>query len=353
MPALRLQPAPWSAPWPIELPDQTELQDHLHERHWTSRLRIMAALARSFYPKHRSAARAIAYCGHDAHIEIPDGDGEASFKLDRCRHRMCPFCAAARSAHVAHQIRAAMRTYQHPRAIVLTQRSEELPLRRAIDLLRNRFARLRKTLFWKRRVVAGVYTLEVTRNEDTGLWHPHLHIVYAGAFIPQQELSELWQKITAGSPVVSISEVRDKGSVSYELAKYIGKPQQVAGWPDHAILEYATATKTCRMIGLFGKQPGQRVDNQDPGPGPSRTVTQVSLRWLTHMAENGSHNALAALRYASGLFPLVANWTAKHFPQVDLERPADTDEEAHAFSGCLARELRALIADGPPPPPDG
>jgi hypothetical protein len=291
----------------------------------------------------------MARCCHDLRLEADPEAERVTATLDRCKHRLCPFCAAARSAHIAAQVRAAMITYARPRTIVLTQKSTQEPLATQLRKLRTRFHKLRSLAYWKNKVTAGVYVIEVTRNETTGLWHPHMHIIYAGGYLPFQELKTQWQKVCGDSDVVSISEVNDKTKAAYELAKYVGKPAAVAEWPDRSITEYADAIHHTRLLGSFGKRPASKLEDKHPDEHPTNPSISVSLTYLTHLANYGHRTPTAILYHASALWPMVRNWTARHFEMMDLPDVAETDQEKATHRAHLIQHLKAFEANGPPP----
>jgi hypothetical protein len=293
----------------------------------------------------------MAYCCHDIRLEADPDAQTVDAKLDRCKHRLCPFCAAARSAHIATQIRLAMITYARPRTIVLTQKSTEEPLAAQIRKLRRRFRTLRSRAYWKNKVTAGVYVIEVTRNAITRQWHPHLHIIYAGGYIPFEELKAQWQKVSGDSHVVSISEVHDKTKAAYELAKYVGKPAAVAEWPDHSITEYADAIHNTRLLGAFGKRPASKLEDKHHDEPPSHPSISVSLSYLTHLANYGHRTPIAILYHASALWPTIRNWTARHFELIDLPQIAETEEDQATHRLLLIENLQAFEANGPPADP--
>jgi len=72
----------------------------------------------------------------------------------------------------------------------------------------------------RQHVGASIEYLAVVEATKAG--EPHLHILYRGPYIPQNELSE-WMDQLAGSPIVDIRAIKGtKQAVAY-VTKYVGK----------------------------------------------------------------------------------------------------------------------------------
>ena len=210
---------------------QTRFQETVHEHHWDDRAKIINALADEVAPGLNPAARRMAACAQGASFYIDPSNETVRTWLSRCGHRLCPFCSNARSAATTQDLTELMLEHHADRMIILTIRSHDLPLDLQVACLLNAFKRLRHRATWKRHVAGGVYILEITRNTETGLWHPHLHILYHGSYYPHAEISKQWREITHGSHVVWVKKVTDVEGAARELAKYIGKPQRISSLP--------------------------------------------------------------------------------------------------------------------------
>ena len=51
--------------------------------------------------------------------------------------------------------------------------------------------------------------MQVHRSSSDQCWHPHLHILLDGEYIEQGKMSDLWDLVTYGSPIVYIKAVHD------------------------------------------------------------------------------------------------------------------------------------------------
>jgi hypothetical protein len=306
--------------FPLTLPEQNNLQEVLHEPHWTERTKIILALADPDLSSQVPMARKLASCGTAIRFFLDETTRTVNPWIHRCRHRLCPFCAKFRAARVADQLEASMSAMTHPRLIVLTVKSTSGPLHEQLHDLRRWFAKLRRTKLWRSSVLRGDYTIEITINLETGLWHPHLNAVYDGKFIPHKQLQLAWHTITKNSQVVWISDVTDKPGAAYELSKYIGKPQTVSHLPPAKIREYAQAVHSVRMVQSFGKRAGVQVRDQDHKQTPAPRQSSISLPQLLWQANNGNQNALHLARLVAQTWPYLAPIVWHTFPQLSPER---------------------------------
>ena len=214
-----------------------------------------------------------------------------------------------------------MHDMKHPRAIILTVRSNDRPLRDQIASLRRWFRKMRSRAFWKDRVQGGAYTLEVTMNERTGLWHPHLHIIYGGTYMPFRLLQKNWHDVTGGSEVVWVQDVKDAPGAARELAKYIGKVQQLDRLEDQHIRAYADGVNRSRMVQTFGNTHGRRAEDHDPGEPDSPDTYTLSLPRILHLANLDVDAAQRLLLMIGKRWPVFSRFIGHELPQL---KPSDT-----------------------------
>lgn len=332
-------------PWPSTVPAQTHLQEVLHERDYDVRQHIVASLAESYYKAHRNRATKLALCCTSARFFVAPTVAEVRTWINRCRDRLCPFCSRARTVAAAAKMHKLLRTMAHPRQIILTIRSTDGDLHGQLSFLRKSFARLRRSAIWKRIVKGGCYTVEVTCNEQTSQWHPHLHVLYDGDFFPHQQLRALWNRITETAEVVWISEVHDLEGMAKELTKYIGKPANVKHWSPIQIREYATATQGARLMHNFGSCHGKTLDDRDDNPPPDPDEFSVSLARIVFLACHGNPTASRLAAAICDRWPRFAPYILHTMPQLD---PAKTQaEKTLALLNTLRRHDPA--AARPPP----
>ena len=341
MPTRQLRQFWTDADHPRHLPAQTALQEAIHEPTGQARTRIILALKATLAgPLARSANKLLA-CSSTARFYVSPSAGKVSTYINRCRHKLCPFCAKARSGQVAADLLAILTAMKHPRTLILTVASTDTGLTEQMRFLRRSFAKLRRTPAWRERVKGGAYTVEVTYNPDTKRWHPHLHMIIDGTYFPVRLLQRLWHEITNGSKIVWIQDVHDKPGIARELAKYIGKPQRVSTLPADRIREYAGAVTGSRMVQTFGTSFGVTAVDEDPkNPEPTDTFT-ASLPRILHLAAHGAPDAQRLLPLIAARWPLYASYIYHRLPQLCPD-------------ASKLRKTAALMAldNTPPPPPD-
>lgn len=135
---------------------------------------------------------------------------------------------------------------------VLTERREHL---------RKSFRKARQRVAWKKIVKGGVYVEETTHSEEFG-WHPHVHIIYAGRYFDQKELSEIWKSVTGDSHRVHVRLIKNKEEACRELFKYTLKEK---GLPEKILEEARLAFSGRHLVGTFGDLYGEERDNEDQG----------------------------------------------------------------------------------------
>lgn len=286
------------APPPPPTPDTSPCSSFRHSGWEQRRKRVYAAMQQLELSPNR--LRRFAQCGQRAWVEgsnpsplspepvtTPAGVSVATVaskghtryrvRCNTCRDRFCTPCAATRARTVAHAIIGLLGD-QPARFITLTIRSNDAPLTEQIDRLYRSFRRLRKTTLWVRHCYAAAATLEVTRNKTTQRWHPHLHVLAKGKYIPHADLKAEWLRITKDSPIVDIRLVKHREKAIRYLSKYVTKPMthEYDTQPD-ALAEAITALKGRRLILLTGEWKNLTVAEQHDNTTWTYVATLDSL----------------------------------------------------------------------------
>jgi len=325
---------------PISLPRQNALQDAIHTPWQAERDRAMEVLSAAPQRHLQRAALRMAGCGSHVDLYIDPDTAQVRRHTCTCKSRLCPYCARKRTARVADQMTAVVVKMKHPRHLVLTVKSQAGDLHQQTRDLRHWFAALRKNAFVKANMTAGVYTLECTLNLRTTKWHPHLHIIYDGEYMPQLKLRKLWHQITGGSDIVWITDAQSRTGLVKELCKYLGKPQDAQHWPDDRFLEYATAIHGVRMVQTFGKiAPDAVVDNLTDLVKPPN-LWSISLAKICWLADQDDRNAAKLLPIIAQRWPDLARYLYQRSPQFAVD-PTAAERLLRAF---------ATIEAGPSPP---
>jgi hypothetical protein len=175
-----------------------------------------------------------------------------------CHDRFCTPCARRRAFKIQECVKMHIKG-RRCRFMTLTLKGDKkAKLSDTIDRLYTGFRYLRSHPIWDG-VDGGAAMLELKYNDKNHHWHPHLHILVEGRFLPQAELSDAWRSITKDSHIVDIRDARDDGAASY-VAKYATKPLSTSYCHIPELLdECIEAIKGRRMILTFGTWYGTRL----------------------------------------------------------------------------------------------
>lgn len=146
------------------------------------------------------------------------------------------------------------------RFVTLTLKHDDSDLSGKLDRLHECFDALRERSLWQNAVDAGVAFIEVKHNVETGRWHPHLHVLCIGRYLPQQSLKSDWLAVTGDSHVVDVRLVKDESKVVQYVTKYITKPCTNDLYRDQAALcEAIRALRGRRLVTTFGTWRGHAL----------------------------------------------------------------------------------------------
>jgi len=176
-----------------------------------------------------------------------------------CHLRWCPLCAEAHAAFLGESVREWYNHALHPKLLTLTLKSADLPLADEINRLYINFNRLRNQAWFSSRIAGGIWFFQVTSNETTYQWHPHLHVLLDGEFLPHSELQARWLKLTGDSDIVDIRGCWSPQSASNHVARYATRPGALASVPDLLTQELLAALEGRRICGSWGSARSVRL----------------------------------------------------------------------------------------------
>lgn len=239
-------------------------------------------------------------CGKRAWVQYSPSRQSWRLSHESCGLRVCPLCALRAHARTRTRIDQLLSHADRRRLkmITLTLRSSNAPLRQQIDRLLKSFRRLRQRRIW-RAVEWGLAVMEITRNTDTGQWHPHLHLLCVSDYIPQGELSWHWKRCTGDSPIVDIRAVKDVPGAIHEIAKYASKPCAFANYSDNpsAGAEYFRAISNKRTLIEFGAWPKSRLEKPPSDQGEDDWSSVMPLGELLTLYDQQDAEAALIIRY--------------------------------------------------------
>jgi hypothetical protein len=143
-------------------------------------------------------------------------------------------------------------------AITLTVPADSAPLRDQIRRLQRNFVRLTRRAAWKRSIVGGIRSVDVTYNRITQLWQPHLHILAEGWPTERADIAHDWLMLTSGDQK-RIKRIHDD-RYRWCMARYVTKPPQRELFEQPSALEeFVWAKKRLRLRQTFGTFGGTRL----------------------------------------------------------------------------------------------
>lgn len=169
-----------------------------------------------------------------------------------CSDKTCDVCTGIRRWRIQERINWALQglpTNQtlRWRHITLTVRNSH-DLQDRLDHLVRSFRKLRQRKFWKSSQYGGFYTIEIT--EGVSGWHPHLHVVSFGYFMPLRKFSYIWRQITKDSHHIHISHIHQNANIARYVSKYITKASTLSSQSTTVV---NTVCRNRRLFGPFGK----------------------------------------------------------------------------------------------------
>lgn len=253
------------------------------------------ATARALSLANTSARRQDAFntCGSGAWV-LRDAKNPHHLKLvgNWCHDRFCEACAGPRRRTVARNLVQYLETdpltdLKRPRPLVvrfltLTLKSQVAPLADQLERLYDSFKRLRSRKDFRKLITGGVAMPELTYNRDSGTWHPHLHVIFQGDYVPQPLLKAAWLEITGDSYIVDVRAIFNAKYAAGYVAKYAGKAIDVSVWTHpRAFVEAIGALGSRRTIMTFGIWTGLKLTAHPPDTAdwlPVGTLADVITR---------------------------------------------------------------------------
>lgn len=215
-----------------------------------------------------------------------------------CHDRFCYPCSKARSRLISENLSRKIKG-SGVRFITLTLTSDRTPLNKQIDRLYRCFKTLRGDEWWSKNVTGGAAFLEVTFNPLLQMWHPHLHPIVQGNYLPQDVLSRKWLAITGNSPIVHIKLVPCSDTVASYVAKYAAKGMDDSVFTDtDKLQEWLISSCGRRLCATFGDWRGWKLTEATPLDmsefRPAGSLTHVTQQ--AALGEKWAINTLNVLR---------------------------------------------------------
>lgn len=182
--------------------------------------------------------------------------GKIRIASSRCKLRWCPICRDVSRQIVTVAVSEWLQAQAYPKMITFTLKHSEYPLPDQIKKLYDSFRKIRQRAYFKRHVSGGVWFFQIKQSSATGEWHPHIHCLVAGRFLPHADLKSLWKKITTDSNIVDIRPVEDKEAAACEVARYATSPADLTRMDLESAYDVYLSTKSKRICGTWGNAKG-------------------------------------------------------------------------------------------------
>lgn len=181
-----------------------------------------------------------------------------------CRLRWCPLCADATKRLIAKNTLEWLRHQAHAKMLTLTLRHSNAPLAHQVSSLYRFFARFRRQRLLRHNVNGGIWFFQITFSESDQQWHPHLHVAMNSNYISQKDLSELWNRVTGGSYIVDIRQIRNPKKSAEYVARYCSGPCDLTSLDFPQRIELIDALHGRRVCGTFGSAKDLTLRTEKP-----------------------------------------------------------------------------------------
>jgi hypothetical protein len=274
----------------------TPLDDDVTFRHssWQSDRRRVYCALRAAFPDSTRLQRFRTCGAHAWVVRSLDDPSNYAIASDHCHDRFCRPCSSFRANVIAANIRTHLADRPY-RFLTLTIKTTDLTLKQGIDKLYRSFAHLRRTKLWQRCVTGGCAVCEIKPRTGSREWHPHLHAVIEGKYLPVQPLRRLWLQITRDSFIVNVQRGLGVDKAADYVTKYITKPfaADVVRSPTR-LVDAIRALHGRRLVSTFGTWRGVCLTRFDPLGAWERVIPLAVLR--LHAAR-GDDAACRLLRF--------------------------------------------------------
>lgn len=220
-------------------------------------------------------------------------EDELVLAVEHCHDRFCLPCAQARSYRLSVRLNEICEG-KDLRFFTFTLRHSDAPLQQQLDRLTKCWRKMRGTSIWKRTQHGGVAVIEVKQSKETHRWHPHLHVIGEGDFVPQSEIANTWKRITGDSFIVDVRRLRDAKEAVRYISKYASKGIDLSARSSvQDLAEAITSLGSKRLVQCYGTWSKLRTTDTPSSESWSRWIT---LEELLLRAASGNLEARLIIR---------------------------------------------------------
>lgn len=248
---------------PLTTLDTKSLKLH-NLKHPTYREYLRASDERDFLIAHKFYSLMQTELGDDGLEKFCNCRKHANFARNRttglvkvltnsCHLRFCPFCTRSRGTMIYRNVIDYLKTAKYPKFLTLTLKHSDSPLKTQLDILYYCFKKLRRIRFFDKAVSGGIWFFQVKKSSVDKLWHPHLHCIIAGNYIPLRKLQKEWMRITGKSFVVDLRLIKDQKKAANYVARYAVRPCDLKDFDFEDAKEIYFALQKRRLCGTWKK----------------------------------------------------------------------------------------------------
>lgn len=219
---------------------------------WQSRRHRTYSALSSAFPSSSRLSR-FESCGEGAWIQKSrTTPPRYRIRSSHCKDRFCEACSREKRNLVASNLYRNL-SDRPLRLLTLTLKSNCTPLRSQISRLYKCFAKFRNASKITKILRGGVYFFEITYNAKIRMWHPHLHVIFEGGYLPADLARSTWLSITGDSYVLDIRFIRNVKLAASYVTKYAAKCINASVWSEPRALDEAIrALERSRTFNTFG-----------------------------------------------------------------------------------------------------
>lgn len=262
----------------VDAPPITGEEEDFRHAHWKDkRRRVLTALQSS--GTGRTSVDAFMNCGSECVVQYSEEEKRYKLSANLCHSRHCEPCMKAKANLFAANLqkKIADSPGKQFRFITLTLKHTDQPLKEQLDRLTACFRKLRQAKDWKDTQEGGCAIIEVKYSQDTGEWHPHLHIIAEGFFLHHRDLSATWLAITGDSFRVDIRVINSARDAAFYVAKYTSKGTNTEVWyTPHIAVEWICSMKGRRTMTTYGTWRGLKLLEKLPDTGTYKNVATLN-----------------------------------------------------------------------------
>jgi hypothetical protein len=190
--------------------------------------------------------------------------GEIRVASSKCKLRWCPLCIKSRRYVITLAAINWLKELDKPKFLTLTLKHSNAPLKEQITALYHYFKEFRRRPWIKKRLHGGIWFFQIKRSEESGQWHPHIHVLLDAKYTPKEALSQKWLECTKSSKIIDIRAIHDKKKAAEYVARYAAAPCRLVDYSLSDAVEIVRAMHGLRIVGTFGTAKGIKLTAQKP-----------------------------------------------------------------------------------------